>query len=60
MIVKKQSVLHSLQVRECQEDSLVKRCAERPDTVGVVVIVAGVVRAGEGARARQRASTGHS
>lgn len=31
--------------------------SELPDTVGIVVVVAGVVGAGDGARAEQRAPT---
>lgn len=58
MILRKQSILHSLQVRECQEDSLVARSSKAPGTVGVVWVEGGVIRAGEVARAKQIASAG--
>lgn len=58
MISKKKSILHSLQVRNGQEDSLVIYSAEIPDTVGVVMVVVGVVRAGEVARAKETVYTG--
>lgn len=58
MIPREQSILHSLQVRECQEDSLVARSSKTPGTVGVVWVEGGVIWAGEVARAKQIASTG--
>jgi len=58
IIPKRLFIVHSLQVRERQEDSLVVRSPELPDAVGVVVVVVGVVGAGEGTGAGQRASAG--
>lgn len=52
--------VYSLQVGYRQVDPLVVISPELPDAVGVVIVVVGIVRAGEGARAGQVAAAARS
>lgn len=57
-VVHNKSIFHLLQECKDQEDSLVVRSSELPGTVGILVVVVGVVRAGDSARAKQMTSAG--